>query len=92
MSVAPIDPETIRFIGDLARLELRPGDRFVLTTDKRPSDDQIDRIRTAWRAFAGDAPLIVLDGCRLGVIGADDLQMKRTDGPPSSGSPQRASI
>jgi hypothetical protein len=73
---APADPE-IRWLGELSRLEVRPGDRFVLQVDVVLTRDRIDRIREMWREFIGDVDgtkvLILGPGERLGVFGAADL-------------------
>lgn len=66
----------IRFIGDLQRLELKPGDRFVLTTPDVISSEIHARIQAAWKDFVGgdDAAfkLLVLSGdMKLGVINGD---------------------
>lgn len=66
----------VRFLGDLQRLELKPGDRFVLTLGQRPVTAELrDRIQAAWADFIGAAnaevnKLLVIDGeMRLGAIG-----------------------
>ena len=62
----------IRFLGDLQRLELRPGDRFVLTIPRILSIEHVESIQSAWRRFMGGdaAPeLLLLDGgMKLDVI------------------------
>ena len=63
--------EEIRFLGDLHRLELRPGDRFVLTMPRVVCQAQAEMINAQWEQYAGpDAPpLLILDGgARLGVV------------------------
>ena len=71
----------IRFPGDLQRLELRPGDRFVLTAEGPISIEMAERIQRSWHEFTGGDdkrfPLIILaDGLKLGVIstGVDDVE------------------
>jgi len=63
----------IRFLGDLQRLEIKPGDKFVLTTPGCISMDQRERIVQVWKQFAGeDAPVLILEsGMRLGVISSE---------------------
>lgn len=64
--------EQIRYIGDLQRVEVRPGDRFVLTVDDRMTDEGRKNVQKIWEVFAGeDAPkLLVLEkGMKLGVFG-----------------------
>lgn len=66
--------ELINFLGDLARIEVRPGDRFVLMTDGAVSHDMAVRITEEWKRFMGpDAPrlMILSDGIKVGVIGID---------------------
>jgi len=63
--------EEIRYIGELQRLELKPGDRFVLTTDRPISHEQAERIKDVWHQFVGPErhELLILDnGMKLGVI------------------------
>lgn len=70
------DANEIRFVGDLRRCDVRPGDRFVLTVERPISRDTHDRIQAVWRDFIGSdnpAKLLVLeDGMHLGVIGPVD--------------------
>lgn len=62
---------TIRWTGDMQRLEIKPGDKFVLTLTGMVSDDAHKRIQSIWKEFAGEGvPLLVLDpGEKLGVVG-----------------------
>ena len=67
----------IRFIGDMERMVVQPGDRFILTIPGAISREEHDHIQAAWAGFAKSldpAPLLfVLDaGAKLGVIGAAD--------------------
>lgn len=68
-------PEEIRFLGDLQRLAVKPGDRFVLVVQKPVSAETAARIQFAWERFIGDGekvPLLILDGAmKLGVIGPE---------------------
>lgn len=66
----------IRWIGDLERLELRDGDRFVLSLPTVLTAEQHTCIQAAWRDFVGgDAErfkLLVMDGgAKLGVINGE---------------------
>ncbi|QOF71469.1 hypothetical protein IG197_27640 [Aminobacter sp. SR38] len=68
----------IEFLGDLQRLDLKPGDRFVLTMNGPVSMDTAARIRDAWTHFVGgdedQFKLLILDGgCKLGVIGSEAM-------------------
>lgn len=62
----------IRFVGDLQRLEIKPGDKFVLMCDGRISAEQADQLHEYWNGFAGDGvKLLVLEsGAKLGVYSA----------------------
>jgi hypothetical protein len=69
-----LDNPEIRYLGDLQRLDLKSGDRFVLTVDRPLSMDQHKRIQEAWRLFVGGdddkLKLLILDGgLKIGVIG-----------------------
>lgn len=60
--------------GNFSRIDIRPGDKFVLFAPFALSSDAVERIRTAWREFAGDVPIMILDnGMSLGVISAGDV-------------------
>ena len=60
----------IRFVGNLARVEVRPGDVFVVQTDNFLSSEVAERIRTALSSDLG-APVIILQGgLKLGVVGS----------------------
>lgn len=69
------DLPEIQFVGELQRLELKPGDRFVLHCDRPLPAVVAEHLERGWRRFVGDRadefPLLVLEpGMRLGVIGA----------------------
>lgn len=63
---------TVRFLGNLQRLEPQPGDRFVLMTEDRLNRDAMESIQKIWSNFAGDGPklLILESGMKLGVVAA----------------------
>lgn len=65
--------EQIRYLGDLQRLDLKPGDKLVLTLSSRVSRETLDRISLELQAFAGqDVKVLVLDeGMKLGAIGQE---------------------
>jgi hypothetical protein len=67
---APVSDDVhVRFVGDLQRLEVRSGDRYVLTVPERVSAEATVRIRKAWEQFAGNSPLLILDGdMKVGAI------------------------
>ena len=67
------DQREIRFLGDLQRLQPKPGDVFVLTVEGRVSADMVKILREQWKTFMGDIPLLVIDGgARLGCISAPE--------------------
>jgi hypothetical protein len=71
----PEEP-AIRFVGDLERLVIQPGDQFVLTTDRPLTRDMHDRISQRWADFS-DAKLLILDG---GIkLGAINVAVERVD-------------
>lgn len=59
-------------VGELKRLDVRPGDRFVLTSEKVLTPEQMRHIKAAWKDYFGGGfvpEIIVLDGgLELGVI------------------------
>lgn len=63
------EPE-IRYLGDLQRLQIGAGDKFVLTVPGRVSDEMRQRFSEMWERFAGESvPILVLEeGFRLGAI------------------------
>lgn len=68
------DVPMVRFLGDLQRLEVKPGDRFVLNSERHLSREQCLVLQRIWQEFYGDseAPkLLILDpGMKLGAISA----------------------
>jgi len=67
------DDLEIKFLGDLQRLSLKAGDKFVLQTENHLTSAMHERIQTIWAKFAGpEVKLLVLDGgLRLGAISVD---------------------
>lgn len=60
--------DEIRFIGDLQRVEAKPGDVFVLKCERRMSVEQSLAARKYLSDALGGAKVIVLDaGMTLGV-------------------------
>jgi hypothetical protein len=55
----------VRFDGLLKKIEVRPGDAFVLTTSRPFSVEQAAYIRTMWNKVWPDNEIIVLDGSVL---------------------------
>lgn len=60
-----------RFLGDVQRLELRPGDTVVLTCDGRLSDETAKRLgHYVQSALKCEHPVLVLEsGLKVGVLG-----------------------
>jgi hypothetical protein len=63
----------ISWIGDLQRLEMKPGDKFVLTVPRMLSREQSDYLRKGWEQFVGGDTekfklLILTEGMKLGLI------------------------
>lgn len=59
--------------GDLQRLELKPGEQFVLTVPTAVTSEMEQRLRRAWKEFVGGDDdkfrlLILQQGMKLGVI------------------------
>jgi hypothetical protein len=47
-------------VGDVRRLDVLPGDLFVLGLSQYPSEAEIEHLHEQWRSVAGDARLLVL--------------------------------
>jgi len=55
--------------GALTRVDLRPGDRFVLTSPGPLTDEQVATIMADWKTFCPDFPLLLLEaGAKLAVL------------------------
>lgn len=53
--------ETVRVEGgELRRVEVRPGDVFVLNVNHNLTSEQAARLRAQWRELVGEVPLVVL--------------------------------
>lgn len=66
--------QPVTFLGSLARIEAKPGDRFVLMTEQEVSHEMFNVLIEAWQSFMGpDAPRVMIlpDGIKLGVVGLD---------------------
>ncbi len=63
--------DEIQFLGDLQRLEVRPGDIFVLKVPEKLTAQMVERIRAMLiSALGGKNKVIVLDhGWELGIVG-----------------------
>lgn len=59
----------VRWVGEMSKVKVEPGDVFVLHCDKLMSYEQVEIVQRWWRARMGDALLLVVDaGMRLGVM------------------------
>lgn len=64
--------DEVRYLGDVQRLTLNDGDRVVLSVPGPISEDCAMRLREAAEHCLGGIQVLVLsDGIKLGVIGAD---------------------
>ena len=74
----------ITFVGELRRVNVRPGDVFVLKSEHRITDEMVDHLIKMWKDTMGeDVKLLVLgDGLKLGVIRGPQT----SEGEPSSHS------
>lgn len=64
----------IRFVGDLQRLGLLPGDVVVITTDKFLSNEERRLVHQYCKHVIKDNAVLVLDGgMKVGAIGAATL-------------------
>lgn len=63
----------IRFLGELQRLQPKPGDVFVLTVDAHLSEEDAMVMRAQWQQAMGDVQLLVLGpGMRLGCVASPE--------------------
>jgi hypothetical protein len=72
----------IEFVGELRRVDVKPGDRYVIMFPGPIGAETAHLVRLAWRRFAGtqrngfwtDEPELLLlpDGAKLGVIRSDE--------------------
>lgn len=65
------DDVKIEFLGELSRLDVKPGDRFVITFPGVMRRDMYEAVGRAWKTFVGeDGPqVLILDsGMKIGAI------------------------
>lgn len=68
---AKAEEPAIRFLGDMQRLQPKPGDVFVLTCEQRVDQATAERIRAMVSGTLNGAKVLVLDGgLKLGVVAA----------------------
>jgi hypothetical protein len=66
------DNSEIRFLGDMQRLEMKPGDVLVLTLEQSISADVAERLRAMVAGSLSGAKVLVLaDGIKLGAVGVE---------------------
>lgn len=64
-----IDGQKVRFLGDVQRLQMQPGDVAVLSVDDHVSDDMAKRLKEYWNSAFPGVRLLVLDkGMRIGLL------------------------
>jgi hypothetical protein len=68
-----IDPDQIRFVGDLQRVSLQPDDAVVLFCDRHIPDETAARLKSYLHAaFGAERKCLVLgEGLRLAILGAE---------------------
>lgn len=66
------DGKEIRVLGDMERIQVKPGDIFVLTAPQELRQEVAERLKEHLQRIIGpDAKVLVLSGgLKLGVIGA----------------------
>lgn len=52
---------------DLARINARPGDTFLMRIRDRVSHDAVERLREQWHEHFPDNPVVVLSGADIEV-------------------------
>lgn len=65
------DDVKIEFLGELSRLDVKPGDRFVITYPGVISHTMAQHMTKAWKDFVGDdgPKVLILDsGMKIGAI------------------------
>lgn len=58
----------VRFTGELQKLKVEPGDLFILTMDREPTMEQVERLRAEFmRLLPGSMCLALGPGMTMGV-------------------------
>ncbi|WP_037616442.1 hypothetical protein [Streptomyces aureus] len=52
-------------IQDLKKIEIQPGDAFVVQSDQGITAAEAQRLKDAWAKFFGDVPLFILSQAKL---------------------------
>lgn len=69
--MADAEPE-IRYLGDLQRLSLKPGDRLVLTVKGQLSRAATERLSACLKErIPGHEVIVLEEGMTLGAVGAE---------------------
>lgn len=72
----------VRYVGEMRRVQMQPGDVLVLSTEGPVSDETARRLCEDIQArFKGHKCIVLCDGLRLGVVGVPTL----TDEVPAQG-------
>lgn len=73
------DDDAFRFDGHMHRIDVRPGDKFVLKMERAASLDVREKMGAMFKKFAGeDADLLILDaGLSLSVLRQDASGQQR---------------
>ena len=66
------DESEIRFVGEMHRLDLRPGDKLVLTTEVHLTGQQCENLQKHLESkFEGHEVIVLSGGLKLGAIRLD---------------------
>lgn len=76
LEITRAKPPATRFLGEIAKVDLSPGDVCVLMARGAMTPDETRRVSAMWRATVGeDVTLVVLDnGMKLGVLSPPQAQ------------------
>lgn len=75
-------PDAIRFLGDMERLETKPGDVYVVTTHHTLSAEACEIVRREVQKVLGPVKVLVMTGgLKLGVVGAEDAETLNSTAP-----------
>lgn len=65
--------QPLTFLGDLAKIDVKPGDVFVVMPKRQISEATANALSQVWEEnFGPECPLVVLEeGMRIGVLSPD---------------------
>jgi len=67
------DPIELRFVGDVQKLHLAPGDALVITTERSLSSETANRlIASVQSKFPGHKVIVMSDGLKLSVATCEE--------------------